>query len=570
MIYRGLVGAIIAVGLFASAARAAELPVAGDSQVAAGFPNLNYGSLPYIQVGGGARGYLQFDLSSLPPGLLNSPISKVNLVLWVGQVGTPGSIQVSEAGAAWAEGSITYANQPSTGSVVGTVAIPAAAQFVYVDVTATFSRWLGSPSSNFGFVLDGSPSSATAFLDSKESVTTSHGATLEIEIGGPIGLTGATGATGSVGATGPIGLTGATGAQGIQGVTGATGAQGIQGVTGATGAQGIQGVTGATGAQGIQGVTGATGAQGIQGVTGATGVQGIQGVTGATGAQGIQGVTGATGAQGIQGVTGATGAQGIQGVTGVAGPTGAQGVQGVTGVAGPTGAQGTPGATGAAGPTGAQGIPGATGAAGPTGPSGAQGVTGPSGSTGLSGPSGPTGPAGPTGSAGLPGVTGATGAAGSPGATGPAGPTGAQGTAGFSQAACFGGGCVVNVNVNNSSTNHVHVSPGASFTVAFDFSAIGTGTYCPGCITQYFIGLSPNAVTAAASGVNANCFVSAIYTNTLATAAMSVSLTAPSTAGIYYIALDGPTLNFSCPTAPYGLPSATLTSAQYIGAISVY
>jgi hypothetical protein len=128
----------------------------------------------------------------------------------------------------------------------------------------------------------------------------------------------------------------------------------------------------------------------------------------------------------------------------------------------------------------------------------------------------------------------------------------------------------VNVNVNGTALNHAHVSPGASFTVVFDYSAIGTGSYCPDCVTQYYIGLSPNAVTGGAAGVNANCFVSAIYSDTLVTGGISASLTAPSVPGIYYIALDGPTLDFSCPTAPYGLPSGTPTSAQYIGAIAVY
>jgi hypothetical protein len=70
--------------------------------------------------------------------------------------------------------------------------------------------------------------------------------------------------------------------------------------------------------------------------------------------------------------------------------------------------------------------------------------------------------------------------------------------------------------------------------------------------------------------VSANCFVSTIYQDALSTGNFSASLTAPSTSGIYYIALDGPTLNFGCPTAPYGLPSGTPTAAQYIGAISVY
>jgi len=66
----------------------------------------------------------------------------------------------------------------------------------------------------------------------------------------------------------------------------------------------VPGPPGAQGATGAQGPTGATGATGVQGPTGPTGAQGPIGPTGATGATGPIGPTGATGA------TGATGPQG--------------------------------------------------------------------------------------------------------------------------------------------------------------------------------------------------------------------------------------------------------------------
>jgi hypothetical protein len=78
---------------------------------------------------------------------------------------------------------------------------------------------------------------------------------------GPIGLTGATGATGP---QGPTGLTGATGATGPQGPTGLTGA------TGATGSQGPTGLTGPAGATGPQGPTGAQGPAGSANINGTT------------------------------------------------------------------------------------------------------------------------------------------------------------------------------------------------------------------------------------------------------------------------------------------------------------
>lgn len=60
------------------------------------------------------------------------------------------------------------------------------------------------------------------------------------------------------------------------------------------GPQGPKGDTGATGPQGSQGPKGDTGAQGPQGVQGVQGPQGTQGPQGNTGAQGVQGVPGPT------------------------------------------------------------------------------------------------------------------------------------------------------------------------------------------------------------------------------------------------------------------------------------
>jgi len=490
---------------------ASELPVSGDAHVNSAFPAVNYGAVPYIQVGGTARGYLQFDLSSLPSGLLNTAISKVNLVFWVGRVGVTGSIQVSEAAGAWSESSITYATQPATGSVVGTVAIPAAGQFVSVDVTSSFTKWLNNPAVNFGLVLDGSPSSSSAFLDSKESVTTSHAATLEIEIGGPVGATGATGAIGPTGLTGPAGPTGPIGLTGAIGPAGTTGAIGPIGVTGATGPAGPTGATGPTGQ------------------------------------------TVATGPAGPQGPAGPTGQ------TGAVGPIGPIGLTGSTGPAGPTGQTG---ATGPAGPTGQ------TGATGPIGLTGSVGPAGPTGQTGATGTTGATGPVGPQGPAGSTGATGAQGPAGPTGATGAQGATGADGPVSLALGTCVGGLCILNMTVNGS-PSQAHVAPSAQFTVAFDYSSRGTGpSYCPGCIEQWYLGVTTDAVTGSASGTNEVCFISTVFNSQLQTGHISTTMTAPAAAGIYYIGLAGSSQLFSCPssTGPIGTPPAN----QYVAAISVY
>jgi len=144
---------------------------------------------------------------------------------------------------------------------------------------------------------------------------------------GPIGLTGAAGATGP---QGPIGLTGAAGAIGPQGPIGLTGPAGATGSTGPQGPIGLTGAAGATGPQGpigLTGLSGATGAQGPIGLTGAAGATGPQGPIGLTGA------AGATGPQGPIGLTGAAGSSSASALTGLVAVTnGGTGVGSITGL----------------------------------------------------------------------------------------------------------------------------------------------------------------------------------------------------------------------------------------------
>jgi hypothetical protein len=130
--------------------------------------------------------------------------------------------------------------------------------------------------------------------------------------------------------------------------------------------------------------------------------------------------------------------------------------------------------------------------------------------------------------------------------------------------ACAHDICVLNVNINSTSVNHAQVNPGAAVTVSFDYTTIGTGTYCPTCIQQFYVGFSPEAVTGTAPGTPANCFISTTFMDTARTGNTgSLSLTAPSTPGIYYLAIDS-TLLFSCPSPAGGLPSGTHTRGEFV------
>ena len=288
-----------------------------DAHVSAAFPVVNFGNAPLLQVGatnggGATRAFVKFDLSSLPPGTAVTAISRVNLVLWVNRAGTAGSIQLSEVSGAWSEGAITSGSSPATGVALGVASVTAGSQFITFDVTSSFQKWLATPALNQGFVVDAVGGATAVYLDSKESVTTSHQPLLQIVQAGPAGPTGATGVTGLNGSAGATGSTGSTGLTGNVGSTGPTGAQG------STGPTGVAGPTGSTGN------TGSTGAQGSIGPTGVAGPAGSTGSTGSTGAQGSTGPTGVAGPTGSTGNTGSTGAQGSIGPTGVAGPTGSK------------------------------------------------------------------------------------------------------------------------------------------------------------------------------------------------------------------------------------------------------
>jgi hypothetical protein len=444
-----------------------------DAHVSTTFSAVNFGSSPLLQVGatagaGATRAFIKFNLSTLPPGINVTLISRVNLVFFVNTLGTAGSVQVSEVTSAWSENTVTSVTQPTTAAPIGTIPVSAGNQFVSIDVTSSFQKWLATPSLNQGFVIDPVGTSVAVFLDSKESVTTSHAPVLQIVQAGPAGPIGLTGSTGPTGSTGAIGVTGPMGPTGAAGSNGATGANGINGSTGPAGPTGPAGAAGVNGLNGPTGPAGATGASGAalnwRGAfspstayaandavffSGSSYVSVLPGNMGNAPPAGssnafwnllaLNGATGATGSSGASGSTGATGPAGATGSTGGIGATGPAGTPGPTGPAGPTGAQGLPGATGAMGATGI----GVTGAIGPTGSTGAQGTIGPQGVTGAQGA---VGAQGATGANGLPGT------AGLPGAAGPTGTTGATGATGTSIGTMFSTGNASSAPLANGNT----------------------------------------------------------------------------------------------------------------------
>ena len=291
--------------MFLPVAHAADAPVLGDTYINSNARSVNYGNQPSLAVGSGAYTLIQFDLSMLESlHLTSSNIQKATLTLFVDTVNFPGTINIELPNQSWAENTVTYSsfNIGAITPLLQGVAVPAAGQYLSVDLTTQAIAWLANGAPNNGVLIE-AVGNTYFYLDSKENAATSHVAQLEVILSD----TGNTGPTGATGATGTTGATGATGPAGPTGATGVTGPMGVAGATGATGTTGATGVTGATGATGTSGTTGTTGPTGPTGPTGATGASGATGATGASGSSGPAGNTGPTGPMGATGATGATG-----------------------------------------------------------------------------------------------------------------------------------------------------------------------------------------------------------------------------------------------------------------------
>ena len=455
---------------------AQQATLVADAHVSSAQPGVNSGGLSNLNVGGGYTALLQFDLGTLPPGILPAQIARATLRVYCNRADVPGAVQAELVGSGWTEMGVTYATLPPLGTVVQTAQVAGPGTFVTFDVTAAVQGWVAAPGTNFGLAL-AAASGAVVQFDSKENDETSHAPELEIALVGS--------GAGTVGATGPAGVAGATGATGAQGIQGEAGPTGL---TGATGPQGVPGGSGTGGGIAFAGVYdpavsyavgsvvqygGSSWVSLVAGNVGSTpGASGLMwGMLAAAGSQGAMGAVGAVGPQGPMGLSlqGAAGPQGVPGPAGVAGTTGPQGAQGQS-LQGPAGPQG---GTGAAGPAGSPGLvyrglynsqgnyllgdvvvfqgssyasltsfnvgqtPGVSPAywgvltaQAPAGPTGAQGDAGPQGLQGLLGPVGPPGSTGAQGQQGIPGEAGGQGIPGTTGATGLSGPMGPQGAAG--------------------------------------------------------------------------------------------------------------------------------------------
>ncbi len=166
--------------LWPAAAWATDAPLVGDTYVSSANPSLNFGNAPSLSVGGTNTALLQFDLSALPTNAgLTASVVTATLRVFVNRVGTAGLLTAATGKGPWTESGVTYSNAPPQFLASENAQVNSGGQYVSLDVTGIVNGWIGNSFPNYGIHLS---STGELFLDSKESTTTSHPATLDVTL----------------------------------------------------------------------------------------------------------------------------------------------------------------------------------------------------------------------------------------------------------------------------------------------------------------------------------------------------------------------------------------------------
>jgi hypothetical protein len=171
----------------------------GDTYVSVANGSTNFGASTLMNVGAGNSGLVQYDISPLVSQLLTGVtpttvapiIGKATLTVFVNKAATAGTITAAPLLGSWSESTVTNSSLPVVGPVAGSAAVTAGAQYVSIDVTPIVQGWLSNnndPTSpnyvgggNFGIYLT-SPDGGVFILDTKEGTTTSHAASLDVDL----------------------------------------------------------------------------------------------------------------------------------------------------------------------------------------------------------------------------------------------------------------------------------------------------------------------------------------------------------------------------------------------------
>lgn len=231
---------------------ALDLPLLDDSTTsnAPGLGNTHFGDFSVLRVasegGSSMRTWLKFDLATLPGGTTSAQIVQAKLRLWVSArtttAGPASRVRIAAVQASWDELSLTHANAPAVSSIQSAILdIPDKQEFAVADLTVLVRAWVAGTTLNHGICLTPADPGMSVYFDSKESITSSHEAMLELTLAGPAGPKGDKGDTGIAGIAGLPGIRGNDGAPGLKGDRGDRGERGEKGGTGDRGEVGPAG-----------------------------------------------------------------------------------------------------------------------------------------------------------------------------------------------------------------------------------------------------------------------------------------------------------------------------------------
>ncbi|MGB8169157.1 MAG: DNRLRE domain-containing protein [Chthoniobacteraceae bacterium] len=177
--------AVVITALLAPLTRGDVLPPVQDTSSAKGKLTAAGGKATTLAVNATSKGFVLFDLGSLPDDVVAADIADARLRIYFPTVTKPGDIDlrtVSATGTLWNE--TAAANEPAvSGGVVATIpsAMVVGKKFVEVEVTATVRGWLTAPATNFGFAFLASGTTKVT-LGAKEGTGNAYPCVLEVQV----------------------------------------------------------------------------------------------------------------------------------------------------------------------------------------------------------------------------------------------------------------------------------------------------------------------------------------------------------------------------------------------------
>jgi hypothetical protein len=173
---------ILTSGLLTASLHADVLPPVQDSSSLKGKLTLVTGRAPTLPVTGARKGFVFFNLNSLPVDVQAGDIANARLRVYFPSVRTAGDVNVHSVTAGWTEATASAEPGISASPIAmfpaGTVA---SKKFVEVDVTATVQAWRSGAETNNGFAFVASGLTNLA-IGAKEGSGTGYPCELEVQV----------------------------------------------------------------------------------------------------------------------------------------------------------------------------------------------------------------------------------------------------------------------------------------------------------------------------------------------------------------------------------------------------